>query len=201
MAGDASHKIHAVQSNFGRGSMTANEVAELLDYWRSIGPKAWFSSGETVDSDIREKFSSLHGRAARGELESWRESPESCLALVILLDQISRNLYRGDHRAFAQDANAREVADYAVSRNFDHLVDDNLAFFFYMPFMHGESLADLDRCGRLIHARGLHNVLRYVRLHRDVIERFGKYPHRNALLGRHTTPAEAEFLNSSGFGG
>jgi uncharacterized protein (DUF924 family) len=181
--------------------MTENQAEELLAFWRSIGPKAWFGTSDAIDSQIRAKFSSLHEQAARGELDGWRDSADSSLALVILLDQFSRNLYRGDRRAFAQDAMAREVAGHAMRHGFDQRVDGDLAFFFYMPFMHSESLADQDRCSRLVHAKGLHNVLRFVRLHRGIIERFGRYPHRNEVLGRHTTPAEAEFLNDGGFAG
>jgi uncharacterized protein (DUF924 family) len=175
------------------------EAQAVLDYWNSIGPKGWWRRDDKVDADIRSRFGELHTRAAGHELDSWRESADDCLALVILLDQFSRNLHRGDGRAFACDAYARELADHALRAAFDAQVDPALAHFFYLPFMHSEEIGDQYRCVRLFHAAGGGDALKFAILHRDIIQRFGRFPHRNKALGRPATPAETAYLDSGGF--
>lgn len=181
--------------------MTAtNPQAEaVLAYWKSIGPQGWFRRDEAVDSEIRRRFGELHTKAVAGGLDAWRGSANSCLALVILLDQFSRNLHRGDARAFAGDGAARDIADHALRSGFDVEVDAALKAFFYMPFMHSETIADQERCVRLFHAVGDENGLKFAILHRDIIRRFGRFPHRNIALGRTLSPGEAAYLEGGGF--
>ena len=147
------------------------------------------------------KFLPTYEAAARGELAAWEESAEGALALVLLLDQFPRNLFRGDARAFATDALARAVAERALARGFDQATDLALRPFFYLPFMHSEALIDQDRSVRLYEALGETEELRYATQHRDVVLRFGRFPHRNRALGRNTTPAEQAFLEADGFAG
>jgi uncharacterized protein (DUF924 family) len=182
--------------------MTAKnpKAQEVLDYWKSIGPKGWWRRDEAVDAEIRRRFGETHKLAAAGKLDDWRQDPESCLALVIVLDQFSRNMFRADARAFAADKLAREVGDHALHQGFDDRTEPDLRSFFFMPFMHSEEIADQDRCVRLFHAEGGGgDALKYAILHRDIIRRFGRFPHRNAALGRAPTAAETAFLAAGGF--
>jgi uncharacterized protein (DUF924 family) len=174
---------------------------DVLDYWKSIGPEGWFRKDEAIDREIVEKFGEIHARAAAGALTDWRAKPDSALALIIVLDQFSRNMFRGDARTFAQDALALDLACEALANGFDERVPAELSTFFYMPFMHSESILDQERCVALFHAHGGGESLKYAIIHHDVIARFGRFPHRNSVLGRHTTPAEAAFLEAGGFGG
>jgi uncharacterized protein (DUF924 family) len=181
--------------------MTAKnaEAQAILDYWTSIGPQGWWRRDDKVDAEIRDRFEKLHSRAAAHELDGWRESPDDCLALVILLDQFSRNLFRGDARAFASDRAACEIADHALRNGYHNEIDPAVRSFFYMPFMHSEEIADQHRCVRLFHAAGGGDALKFAILHRDIIQRFGRFPHRNKALGRSATPAETAYLDSGGF--
>jgi uncharacterized protein (DUF924 family) len=181
--------------------MTNKQAGEILGYWRSIGQEGWFRKNEAIDAAIRERFGRWHQKAANRELEDWRSSPEDCLALVILLDQFSRNMFRASAMAFAQDDYALEIATKAVDAGFDTLCDPAMAYFFHLPFMHSERIADQRRCIRLFHARGGFEAIKFARIHHDVIARFGRFPHRTAVLGRPTTPAEQAFLDSGGFSG
>lgn len=172
----------------------------ILDYWRALGPQGWFRKDEAVDREIGERFGKLHAEASAGLLDHWRGEPGPCLALVIILDQFSRNMFRGDARAFAQDALALQIAREAIAAGFDRQVDPVLRSFLLMPFMHSESIVDQQRAVALFHALGAEG-LKYAIIHRDVIARFGRFPHRNAALGRHTTRAEEAFLAAGGFSG
>lgn len=173
----------------------------VVEFWRTAGYEAWFSKSDDFDRQIRERFGELHAAAANGELDNWRKEPESALALIILLDQFSRNLYRDDARAFAQDEKACEIADAAIESGFPEKVDPELRSFFYMPFMHSEKIADQRRSISLQHALGGRDSLKYAIIHHDIIHRFGRFPHRNKVFGRYTTPAEQAFLKSGGFSG
>jgi uncharacterized protein (DUF924 family) len=175
--------------------------AEIVSFWRDAGYERWFEPDEHFDQTIRSRFLALHEAAARGDLAAWQDSPEGALALVILLDQFSRNLFRGTARAFAADPPARAVADRAIARGFDQAVDETMRVFFYLPFMHSEQLADQERCVGLCAALGNAEQSRYAAIHRDIIRRFGRFPHRNRALDRVTTPAEQEFLDGGGFAG
>lgn len=175
--------------------------ADIVSFWDETGPDKWFEHDEGFDQAIRLRFLPVHEAAANGELAAWEESVEGALALVLLLDQFPRNMFRGNARAFAADALARAVADRALARGFDQATELAMRPFFYLPFMHSEALIDQDRCVRLYEALGDGEQLRYAREHRDVVQRFGRFPHRNRALGRETTPAEQAFLKPDGFGG
>ncbi|HTK33899.1 MAG TPA: DUF924 family protein [Caulobacteraceae bacterium] len=178
---------------------------EILEFWRTAGPKAWFKADPAFDADIRARYEPAHFAAARGELADWADMAEGALALLLLTDQFARNLFRGSAHAFATDPMARAVADRAVRADFHLEFEPGLRPFFFLPFEHSESLADQDRSValHLAHeqATGDANSLKWARLHRDIIKRFGRFPHRNAALGRQTTPQEAEFLANGGFAG
>jgi uncharacterized protein (DUF924 family) len=175
--------------------------AEVVSFWAEAGPDKWFERDEGFDQVIRLRFLPTYEAAANGELAGWEESAEGALALVLLLDQFPRNMFRGNARAFATDALARVVADRALSRGFDQAADPAMRPFFYLPFMHSEALIDQDRCVRLYEALGDAEQLRYAIEHRDVVQKFGRFPHRNRALGRDTTPAEQAFLEANGGGG
>ncbi len=175
--------------------------AEIVSFWREAGPERWFEQDDDFDLSIKSRFLATHEAAARGELAAFEESAEGALALVILLDQFSRNMFRGTARAFATDPRARAVADRAITRGFDQVTDKTLRQFFYLPFMHSELLADQDRSVQLYAALGDADLSSYALAHRDIIAKFGRFPHRNRLMGRETTPAEQEFLDGGGFAG
>ena len=175
--------------------------AEVVAFWREAGPKRWFAPDDDFDALVRARFLVLHEAAARGQLAAFEDGAEGALALVILLDQFPRNMFRGSARAFATDALARAVADRALARGFDAATDATMRPFFYLPFMHSETLADQDRCVALYVALADEGQLRYAREHRDIIATFGRFPHRNDTLGRDTTPAERKFLEDGGFAG
>jgi len=179
--------------------MTAPQ--EILEFWHAKGAGIWWSKDVETDRQIAEKFSHAHEQARLGKLAKWQDAPEPALALVILLDQFSRNLFRGDAKSFAQDAAALEIAENAIARKFDNAVDPELRSFFYLPFMHSEKIHDQRRCVALMHMIDEANSLKFAIIHRDIIARFGRFPHRNNVLGRHTTIDEQKFLDEGGFGG
>ena len=174
---------------------------QVVAFWREAGPRAWFSAKPEFDAAIRGGFEPLHHAAARGELGTWGEAAQGSLALLLLLDQFPRNLYRGSAHAFATDPLARRIAGAALAAGHDAQVDYALRPFFYLPFEHSEAMADQDRAVTLFEAHGDADTLKYARVHRDVIARFGRFPHRNTALGRETTPEETAFLASGGFRG
>lgn len=182
--------------------MTESDVepAEIVDYWRAVGPKGWFTKNPAVDDEIRRRFLGIHEAAAAGRLAAWEADPQGALALLILLDQFPRNMFRGDARTFATDAAAREIARRAILNGFDGAIPD-MRTFFYLPFMHSEDLADQERAIALYKAAGDGDSLKWAERHADIIRRFGRFPHRNAVLGRTTTPEEQAFLDSGGFAG
>jgi uncharacterized protein (DUF924 family) len=175
-------------------------AADVVSYWQAAGRERWFRKDEAFDRDFRERFLPAHEAAARGELDGWLADAQGALALLILLDQFPRNAFRGTARVYATDAKAREVADAAIAAGFDRACDPALRPFFYMPFMHSEQLGDLQRCVHLMQAVG-GDSQRFAAHHRDIVERFGRFPHRNAVLGRPSTPEEEQFLAQGGFAG
>jgi uncharacterized protein (DUF924 family) len=177
------------------------DPGEVIAFWQEAGPPKWYRKDEAFDGEIKRRFGALHKRAAPGELEGWAAEPEGALALLILLDQFSRNLFRGSPEAFAQDERARVVACHALDRGFDRKIDEPLRQFFYLPFMHSEGILDQERCVALCHSLADPGNLPFARDHERIIRRFGRFPHRNPVLGRHTTPAEAAFLDGGGFSG
>jgi uncharacterized protein (DUF924 family) len=175
--------------------------ADVVAFWVEAGPKAWFSKSEAFDAEIARRFEAPHHAAARGELDGWDQTPEGALALLLLLDQFPRNMFRGSPHAFATDPLARQVARAAVDRGFDAEVDPALRQFFYLPFEHSELLEDQDRGVALCDQSGDADLAKWARLHRDIIARFGRFPHRNESLGRTTSEAEQAFLKDGGFAG
>lgn len=174
---------------------------DIIGFWRNAGPDRWFKKVHAFDEAIRLKFEPVHHRAARGEYDAWAKTPEGALALLILLDQFPRNLYRGSAHAFATDPKARAIARAAVEAGFDREVDPLLRNFFYLPFEHSEDIADQDFGLALCAEANDEDSLKWAGLHREIIARFGRFPHRNAALGRMTTPEEQAFLDEGGFSG
>ncbi|GGH27256.1 hypothetical protein GCM10007036_35630 [Alsobacter metallidurans] len=176
-------------------------ATSILSFWREAGRDRWFAKDDAFDAELRERFEPTRQAAADGQLDAWSETPEGALALVLLLDQLPRNLFRRSPEAFATDEIARHVASAALERGFDRQVDPVLRPFFFLPFMHSEDLAEQDLCVRLYEAAGDEDGAKWAKMHRDIIARFGRFPHRNPVLGRDTTPEEAEFLAGDGFKG
>ncbi|BBL78506.1 membrane protein [Rubrobacter xylanophilus] len=183
----------------------SSDVEEVLDLWFGGEPvfrERWFRKDPAFDAEIRNRFGGLYERAARGELEGWKEEPRSCLALILLLDQFPRNMFRGTARAFATDGKAREAADSALRSGFDRALSPVERLFVYLPFEHSERLEDQRRSvelfGRLAAETGLDQPLEYAERHMEIIERFGRFPHRNEALGRKTTEEETAFLKTPG---
>lgn len=172
----------------------------VVAFWNDAGSARWFRKDEQFDADFRECFIAEHEAAARGELDAWASTADGALALLILLDQFPRNAFRGSARAFATDAQARRIATRAIAAALDQQVDESLRNFFYLPFMHSEELADQDRALALCTALGQQSA-HHAAQHRDIIARFGRFPHRNTVLGRPTTEAEQQFLEAGGFAG
>ncbi|MFI4935685.1 MAG: DUF924 family protein [Caulobacterales bacterium] len=183
----------------------AAHPADITQFWLAAGPKRWFVKDAAFDDAIRLKFEPVHHAAARGEYDAWSETAEGALALVILLDQFPRNLYRGSAHAFATDPLARKTAGEAVARGHDRAVEAQLRSFFYLPFMHSEDLADqtlgLELHEALARDTGDPDAAKWARDHFAIIARFGRFPHRNPALGRTTTEEEQAFLDEGGFAG
>jgi uncharacterized protein (DUF924 family) len=173
---------------------------DVLDFWRAAGPQSWFRKDAEFDRLFRERFLVAHEAAAAGLLAHWTVKADGALALLLLLDQFPRNAFRDTPRMYATDPLAREVAHAAIAAGLDRRVDPQLRQFFYLPLMHSENLQDLDRCVELAGPLGGESA-RYAEHHRDIVRRFGRFPHRNALLGRKSTPEEERFLAEGGFGG
>jgi uncharacterized protein (DUF924 family) len=182
-------------------SPPAVSPTDVVAFWQAVGPEKWFEKDDALDAAVRERFLATYEDAAAGRLTDWEKSPEGTLALLIVLDQFPRNMFRGSARTFAADAQARALADRALARGFDRKVDPALRTFFYLPFMHSETLPDQERCVALYRALGDAESLRYAEDHADIIRRFGRFPHRNAVLGRTTTAQEQAFLDAGGFAG
>jgi len=177
-----------------------SSIADVTGFWRAAGPDAWFRKDDGFDTDFRTRHSDLHWRAARREFDHWNSSPDGALALMILLDQFPRNCFRGTAHMFATDPLARHHAGLAVANGYDRGVTADLRAFFYLPFEHSEDMADQDRSVELFTPLG-DEALKYAIIHRDIIEKFGRFPHRNRSLGRETTLDEQAFLDAGGFAG
>ncbi len=169
---------------------------QVLDYWFAPGMAArWYVKDAGFDGEVRARLLPLHERATAGELEPWRAGARGCLALVILLDQVPRNLYRDDPRAFAKDAQALAITHRALERGLDRELSQIERLFLYLPLEHCESLEEQQLCCELVGALDENPEWHdHAIQHRDIIARFGRFPHRNAALGRQTTPEEAAFL-------
>ncbi|WP_020180114.1 DUF924 family protein [Methylopila sp. M107] len=170
-------------------------------FWRAAGFDRWFAVDPAFDALTRARLGRLHEAAAGGGLDHWDETPEGALALLILLDQAPRNMFRGGPRAFATDAIALAVAEAALARGFDRRVAKGMRWFFYLPFEHSEDPAAQALCISLFAAMNEPEGVRYAQTHADVIARFGRFPHRNDILGRSSTSDERRFLAEGGFSG
>ena len=178
-----------------------DEALAVVAFWRAAGYARWFDKSDGFDALTRLRLGRLHAAATRGGFSDWAKTPEGACALLILLDQAPRNLFRGTARAFATDAAALAVADAAIARRFDRRVPKATAWFFYLPFEHAENPDHQRRCVTLFKALGAPDGLRYAELHAEIIARFGRFPHRNAILGRASTAEEDAFLKDGGFAG
>jgi uncharacterized protein (DUF924 family) len=176
------------------------EATAVVAFWREAGPGLWFAKDSAFDRQFRERFLPLYEAAARGEFDGWLATPDGALALVLLLDQFPRNAFRGTARMYATDASARRVAAAALDAGHDRAVNGQLQLFFYLPLGHSENLADQERSVALAERLG-EPSLSHAKGHRDIIRRFGRFPHRNPILGRTMRPEEQQFLDGGGFAG
>ena len=177
------------------------QASEIVAFWRDAGYEKWFKRDDAFDAEFKRSFHEAHMAAARGEHEPWLASAEGSLALLILLDQFSRNCFRGSAHSYATDGLARHYAQQAIDAGFDLQVDASLRMFFYLPFEHSEAMADQDYAIELFAKIGDDELMKYAALHRDLIARFGRFPHRNKALGRESTREEMDYLASGGFSG
>ena len=191
----------------GAGSVAAQpapeapqEAAAVVAFWREAGPSLWFAKDPSFDERFRTRFLSRHEAAGRGELDHWSATPDGALALVILLDQFPRNAFRGSPRMYATDDLARAVADKALARGFDAALAPDVRVFLYLPFGHSEALSAqqnaVDLCAKLGEP-----TLSRARHHQAIVARFGRFPHRNAILRRAPTPEEQSYLAAGGYAG
>jgi uncharacterized protein (DUF924 family) len=187
-------------SSSDREPRTPAAATEVVEFWRAAGPELWFAKDPAFDRRFRERFLDLHEQAAAGKLAAWGLTARGALALLLLLDQYPRNAFRGTPRVYATDALARRTAELAIAAGHDLEVPDELAVFVYLPFGHSEKLADQERSVELTRRLGA-SQLAHAEHHHDIVRRFGRFPHRNAILGRATTPAERRFLDEGGFAG
>ena len=190
----------AIQTCTGAGAAMLTPRA-IVAYWREAGPQRWFARDAEFDDDFRARSMDAHFAAARGEYAHWLDHAEGALALLILLDQFPRNCFRDSAHAYATDGLARYYAGLAIEAGHDRAFPKMLRAFFYLPFEHSEDAADQERSVRLFAALDDADYDRYAALHRDLIIRFGRFPHRNAALGRVSTREELEYLDSGGFAG
>ncbi|MDD5331148.1 MAG: DUF924 domain-containing protein [Sulfuricella sp.] len=170
---------------------------DILNFWYSdrMRPR-WFDSTPELDAEIRASYEPLWRTAGSGALDSWKASAEGCLALAIVLDQFPLNMFRGEAISFSTEKKAVETSKYAVARGYDQTLPADRLAFLYMPLMHSEDLADQDLSVQLFERAQLADNLRFARHHRELIRRFGRFPHRNAILGRKSSPEEIAYLNS-----
>ncbi len=190
----------ALRATLAPARVASAETIAVVDFWRAAGPDRWFGKDADFDRQFRESFLSLHEAAARGDCMGWLARPIGALALLLLLDQFPRNAFRGTARMYATDPMAREIATVAIAVGHDWLVDADLQPFFYLPFGHSETLADQERAVELCRCLGQPHLQR-AQHHRDIIRRFGRFPHRNPILGRAMIPEEQRFLDEGGFAG
>lgn len=188
-------------TNIDTASLAIPTPVDILSFWREAGPDRWYTKDLAFDAELRRRFLATWQDAAAGKLASWQDTDEGTLALLIVLDQFPRNMFRGDPRTFATDTKARDVADRAIANGVDQRIDADLREFIYLPFEHSEDLADQARSVALFQALGAAEGIKYALIHEDIIRRFGRFPHRNAVLGRTTTTDEQAFLDQGGFAG
>jgi uncharacterized protein (DUF924 family) len=177
--------------------VSATTPDELVEFWFSERVRSlWFNATPEFDAELREKYLDVYRAALKGELADWAETAKGALALVICLDQLPLNMLRGKVESFAGEAPSRQIAEAAIEQGFDQSLTDSQKVFLYMPYMHSENVADQDRVLELFDQAGLLDNLRWAKHHRDIVVRFGRFPHRNAVLGRESTAEEQVWLNS-----
>lgn len=182
--------------------MNSVRPRDILDFWFAAGTDKWFARDDTFDAEIRRRFGAAHASACDGKLNEWAGDAQGALALVILLDQFSRNIFREDHRAWTQDEKALAVTREAIRRRFDVEVPVTIRQWFYIPFMHSEDMsAQTEGLAYFANRLEPSESLQWAEDHADIIRRFGRFPHRNAILGRRTTLVEQSFLDEGGFKG
>jgi len=180
-------------------------IREILDFWflplghaeHGKPQKFWWESTPDLDAEISRRFGALFDNAVAGELDPWRKSPDGALALILLCDQFSRNMHRRTARAFSGDAKARETARYAFARNYPAAYSDDMRVFFFMPFQHSEDLGDQDFCCTLFATLGNEDNQKYALRHRDIVARYGRFPHRNEVMGRTSSAEELDYLKTA----
>lgn len=177
------------------------DAKTVVDFWMLAGPERWFEKDAAFDGALAVRFGGALKQARLGVFDHWGETPEGALGLVLLLDQVSRNTHRGSPLAFAGDAKALALAKASVSRGYHQKLVPPLAMWLLMPFEHAEDLDAQHRCVALFGTLGLHDMVYYAQMHLDIIARFGRFPHRNRVLGRRSTAAEVAFLQAGGFAG
>jgi uncharacterized protein (DUF924 family) len=182
------------------GRAAASPAEAVVDFWREAGPSLWFAKDPAFDARFRDRFLAAHESAARGEMMRCRATPNGALALVLLLDQFPRNAFRGTPRMYVTDGLARLVTSAAIDAGQDLLVEAPFQRFFYLPFAHSEDIADQERCVALVTRIGEPDLSR-AEHHRGIVQRFGRFPHRNAILGRASTAEELRFLDDGGYAG
>lgn len=181
--------------------MKAQTENDVLTFWfRELDPYDWFKKNPSVDQIIKDRFQELLKKASRDELSHWRDTPDGRLAEIILLDQFSRNIYRDTKKAFENDEQALRLAKEMISLGWDQKFSPEKKAFIYLPFMHSENLDDHKRAHELFSQEGLEDNLDYEKKHFKILQTFGRYPHRNKLLGRRSTAQEIEFLKQPGSG-
>ena len=173
---------------------------DIVTFWRNAGYERWYAKDDAFDQELRDRFMGTWEAARDGKLSDWQGSDEGVLALLIVLDQFPRNMFRGDARAFSTDPLARTVASRAIAEGRDQRIEQGMRSFMYLPFEHSEDMADQERSVALFESLSA-DSLKWAVLHADIIRKFGRFPHRNAVLGRATTPEESVFLSDGGFAG
>ncbi|HEX7883410.1 MAG TPA: DUF924 family protein [Afipia sp.] len=176
-------------------------ASDIVTFWRDAGYERWYTKDDAFDQELRDRFMAAWEAARDGTLSAWQDTDDGALALVIVLDQFSRNMFRNDPKMFSTDALARAIATRAIEEGRDQRIDPVLRTFIYLPFEHSEDMADQERSIKLFTQLGDADGLKWAVLHADIIRTFGRFPHRNAVLGRSTTAEEAAFLKDGGFGG
>lgn len=174
------------------------KLGDVLEFWfEELGSDDWFSGGEQIDEKIKERFEGVHKAVAAGEYWKFRVTPDSYLAEVIVLDQFSRNLFRATPQAFTYDGQALTLAQQAIAAGFDTELPVQERMFLYMPFMHSESKLIHEQAVPLFESLGLEENIKFEKIHKDIVDQFGRYPHRNKTLGRESTPEEIEYLEQN----
>jgi uncharacterized protein (DUF924 family) len=207
MAASSAEGFAELEAHAGRGripgaalSAVPSEANAVIRFWRDAGPALWFAKDPAFDTRFRERFLTLHEAAASGELNDWTAIAPGSLALILLLDQYPRNSFRGTPRMYATDAAARAAADAALKAGHDQAFPADLRVFFNLPFAHSEDLADQDRSVALAEGLGEPNIS-HAQRHRSIVARFGRFPHRNPILGRVMRADEQQFLDEGGYAG